>query len=87
MGENIRVLPANTTETDGSARQIHSIDVERLQSVCREEEMRQGLQREPSCIETALTYLLTCNRDHRLVFGSTESQLSRSVSDKTHDDS
>jgi hypothetical protein len=55
-----RAMLSDTPETDCSARQIHSIDVERLQSACQESEMRQRIHGEPSklLIETTNHYLL-----------------------------
>ena len=51
VGEGtIRVLLGNTPESDCSSAQVHSIDVERLQSACRESEMRDGLLSEPSTL-------------------------------------
>jgi len=40
----------NAPESDCPAAQIHSIDVERLQSACQESEMREGLLSEPDTL-------------------------------------
>lgn len=73
---------ASLTGSDCPAAQIHSVDVERLRTACREPEMREGLLSEPNAQRGEDDLCLPGNRDHHLVFGPTESRLPRSVSDK-----
>jgi hypothetical protein len=68
-------------ETDGWARQLHSIDASRLVLVCSEEDMRYGLCCESSTLDWTRP-LPTDGRYHHLVLGEIIRSIPSSVSDK-----